>query len=222
LYIIHSSILSQNAIFLTFPWLPNYAKDVAMEQQETAISYYNDHRKRSFFLSRLFVIISMLVLVVALSINISVLYSEERASGTSRASSNNNQTNLPALPEGCEYQTKEDGVVVVCPTDAPSATPTLAANPKFPIGVDLPELPASCGYEASGEGLAIKCETTTSAIIPTVPVRTVTSCNVGTEKDTLICREASGERVIVPLPKLPKGCEYQIVARNYFVNCKAN
>ncbi len=193
-----------------------------MEQpQETATSYYNPSRKRSFFLSRLFVVFSMFILIIALGINISVLYSEERTSATTRASAANTQSNLPVLPKGCEYQSKDKGVIVVCPTATPELSPTLAANPKFPIAVELPELPAPCDFEASGEGLAIKC-TSATAIIPTVPVRTLTSCLVGTEKDTLICREATNEKVIVPLPPLPKGCEYQLVAKNYFVSCKAN
>lgn len=194
-----------------------------MEQpQETATSYYNHSRKRSFFFSRLFVVFSMLILVIALGINISVLYSEERTSATTRASTAANQSNLPVLPKGCEYQSKEKRVIVVCPTATPELSPTLAANPKFPIAVELPELPASCDYEASGEGLAVKCTSTTAIIlIPTVPVKTLTSCFPGTQKDTLVCSEAANEKVIVPLPPLPKGCEYQLVAKNYFVSCKA-
>ncbi|MBA3723921.1 MAG: hypothetical protein H0W89_03420 [Candidatus Levybacteria bacterium] len=193
-----------------------------MEQsQETATSYYNHSRKRSFFFSRLIVIFSMLILVIALGINITVLYSEERTSATTRASAGDSQSNLPALPKGCEYQSKEKGVIVVCPTATPELSPTLAANPKFPISVELPELPAPCDYEASGDGLAVTC-TSAAAVIPTVPVRTLTSCIAGTEKDTLICHEASNEKVLVPLPPLPKGCEYQLVAKNYFISCKAS
>lgn len=188
---------------------------------ETATSYYNSNRRKSFFLSRLFVLISMLVLVVTLSINVAILYSQQRTSTTTQASGTANQNNLPDLPKGCEYQTKQNGVEVVCPTGAPEASPTLASNPKFPINVELPELPETCTYAASNGGFAVNCSTP-NAIIPTAAVRTVTSCQVGTEKDTLICREVDDQKVVVPLPSLPEGCEYQVVARNYFVSCKAS
>ncbi len=187
---------------------------------ETATSYYNAHRRKSFFLSRLFVLISMLVLIVTLGINVAVLY-QQRTSATTRASGPVGQNNLPALPQGCEYQTKQNGVVVVCPTDKPNASPTLASNPEFPIKVELPELPEPCTYASSNGGFAVNCSSP-NVVIPTSAVRTVTSCQVGTEKDTLICRETDNDKVVVPLPPLPQGCEYQVVARNYFVACKPN
>jgi hypothetical protein len=190
-----------------------------MEQSnETATTYYNDHRRRSFFLSRLFVVVSMFVLIVALGINISVLYSDQRNTGTTRADSGNNQTNLPALPEGCSYQTGENGTVVVCPTAIPEASPTVSANPQFPINVQLPKLPAQCEFMDSEKGIWVSC-TSAQPPIPTVAVRSYTSCLPSSQKDTLECSDAQNQKVAVPLPSLPGGCEYKLIGKNYFVDC---
>lgn len=188
------------------------------QPQESLASYYNEGRKRSFFFSRLFVVLSMLVLVIALSINISVLYSEDRTSTTTSANSGKNQANLPPLPEGCEYQTVDKGVIVVCPTDAPQISPTLAANSEFPMNVRLPKLPSQCEYMNSANGVSISCSSAQPPI-PTVAVRALTSCLPGDEKDTLTCTNEHNQAVAVPLPSLPAGCGYKLVARNYFIDC---
>lgn len=157
-----------------------------MEQNvETATSYYNDKRKRSFFLSRIFVIVSMVVLVAALGVNISVLYQQQRTSTTSEASSANKQANLPDLPKGCEYQSKGKGVIVVCPTATPeaiqSAAPTVSSksytscvpgSQKDTLScvdeknqtevVPLPSLPAGCLYKLTGRNYIIDCNATQS------------------------------------------------------------
>lgn len=190
-----------------------------MEQpQESISSYYNEGRKRSFFFSRFFVIVSMIVLVTALGINISVLYSQDRTSTTTRADSGNNQTNLPPLPEGCEYQTIDEKVVVTCPTKEPEVQPTRAGNPEFPMNVRLPKLPAQCEYMNSTKGVRVSCSATQPPI-PTVAVRALTSCQPSEKKDTLTCTSASNNPVAVPLPSLPEGCTYKLVARNYFIDC---
>lgn len=188
------------------------------QPQESISSYYNEGRKRSFFFSRLFVIVSMIILVVALSINISVLYSQDRTSTTSSADSGKNQTNLPSLPEGCEYQTIDKGVGVVCPTNTPQVRPTLAANPEFPMNVRLPKLPSQCEYLNSANGVRVSCSSAQPPI-PTVAVRALTSCTPGNKKDTLTCTDTKNQAVAVPLPSLPAGCEYKLVARNYFIDC---
>lgn len=186
--------------------------------QETATTYYNEGRKRSFFFSRFFVILSMLILVVTLSINISVLYSQNRTSTTSKADSGTNQANLPPLPEGCEYQTVEKGVVVVCPTKASKPSPTLAVNSEFPMYVRLPKLPAQCEYLNSAQGTRVDCSSAQPPI-PTVAVRALTSCLPGDKKDTLTCTDEKNQSITVPLPSLPGGCIYKLVAKNYFIDC---
>ena len=192
-----------------------------MEQNvETASSYYNDKRKQSFFLSRIFVIISMLVLVAALGINVSVLYQQERTSTTSQASSDTKQTNLPDLPKGCEYQSKGKGVVVVCPTAAPTITQTATTNAQFPVNVRLPKLPAQCEYVNSMEGTSIEC-TSAQPAVPTVAVTANTSCLPSAKKDMLDCTGERNQVVAVQLPALPGGCVYKLVGKNYVVDCNA-
>lgn len=190
-----------------------------MEQSlDSATNYYNNNRKRSFFLSRIFVIVSMLVLVVTLGINISVLYSQQRTSTTSQAASVSKPSDLPTLPKGCEYQSKGKGVVVVCPTESPKVTGTTEANEQFPINVRLPKLPAQCDYIDSAAGIALQCGSP-KPVVPTVAVSEITSCVPGATKDTLDCSDAQSKKVVVALPSLPQGCVYKLVATKYFVDC---
>lgn len=160
----------------------------------------------------------MLVLVVALGINISVLYSDQRTSTTTRADSGNNQANLPDLPAGCIYETKENGVVVVCPTATPDISPTIAVNPQFPVNVRLPKLPAQCEYMDSEKGIWVSC-TSAQPPIPTVAVRAYTSCIPSAEENTLDCSDDKDQVVQVLLPSIPGGCEYKLIGKNYFIDC---
>lgn len=187
---------------------------------ESAQHYYNPQRKRSFFYSRLFVVVSMLVLVVVLTINISVLYSEQRTSTTTQAS--NGQTQLPNLPQGCEYQSNGQGknVKVVCASATPVQKPTSTPNAVAPLTVGLPKLPAQCRYLISEVGYEVKC--TVAQPIPTVAVTTPIGCELtsnGPGSEALRCRE--GNNKPTPLPTLPKGCEYKAIGTNYFVSCVA-
>src|SRR5215469_10300629 len=109
------------------------------QPQQSASDYYNKYRKRSFFLSRITVLSSMVVLVLALGINISLLYSHSANTIASHAAGHENpQTSLPSLSAGCEYQQVKGGFVVACPT----ATPTPAVT--VPINVAIPQLPPQC------------------------------------------------------------------------------
>lgn len=190
---------------------------------ESAQHYYNPQRKRSFFYSRLFVVVSMLVLIVVLTINISVLYSEQRTSTTTQAS--NGQTQLPNLPKGCEYQSNDHGkdVKVVCTSATPvqEQKPTNTPNAVSPISVGLPKLPQQCRYLITGTGYEVKC-TAAQPPIPTVAVTTPIGCELtsnGPGTEAIRCRE--GNNKPTPLPQLPKGCEYKTIGTNYFVSCVA-
>src|SRR6185437_16930427 len=104
-----------------------------IQPQQSASDYYNKYKKRSFFLSRITVLSSMVVLIVALGINISLLYSHSTSTVASHAaSSENSTTNLPSLPAGCDYQQVKGGFVVVCPTATPTPGPTVPINVALP------------------------------------------------------------------------------------------
>src|SRR5258708_1449589 len=105
------------------------------QPHQTASAYYKTH-KRSFLFSRVTVMTSMLVLVIALAVNISVLYSQDRSTTQSHASTPENQKNLlPALHAGCHYQPTKGGFTVTCPTAIPVAT-----RSAVPINIILPKL----------------------------------------------------------------------------------
>lgn len=146
---------------------------------QSASTYYNKDRKRSFLFSRIAVITSMLVLVVALMLNLSLLNSPERSDTRSQASTNAlTQDDLPPLPDGCVYQQLKDGPVVVCSTPTPenaasaSAATYTSCIPATAIGrtalictdtngqsvtVPLPSLPGGCTYQQTGETYSIAC-----------------------------------------------------------------
>jgi hypothetical protein len=70
----------------------------------------------------------------------------------------------------------------------------------------------------SAQGIRVSCSSAQPPI-PTVAVRALTSCVVGNEQNTLTCTNAQSQEVAVPLPSLPGGCEYKLVAKNYFIDC---
>lgn len=184
------------------------------QSQQSASDYYNKYKKRSFFLSRITVLSSMLVLIIALGVNISLLYSHTQNTATTHAAEPENpQANLPSLPVGCEYQQIKGGLKVVCPTP----TPTLAAS--VPINVALPQLPPQCNLSSTSTGSEIHC---TSAVpIPTIAVTLPQTCEVTTQPNTLSCSD-NNKIVAVPLPSLPGGCSYILKANQYYVSCEAN
>lgn len=181
--------------------------------QESASTYYNNYRKRRFFFSRLTVLTSMLVLVIALGINISLLYSHDNSTLSSHAAEPENpQKLLPSLPAGCSYQQTTKGLAVVCPT------PTSTINPAIPINVALPQFPPQCTLESSSTGSKVSC----SAIvpIPTTPVILPAICEAASQSAGAVCNE-NNQQITVPLPSLPGGCSYEFVLNRYYVVCKA-
>jgi hypothetical protein len=182
--------------------------------QESASAYYNKYRKRRFFFSRLTVLTSMLVLIVALGINISLLYSNDNSTIKSNAAAPENpQKILPKLPSGCIYQQTKKGLAVACPT--PTPTPMAAV----PINVALPQLPPQCTLESSTTGSKVSC--TAIVPIPTIPVTLPTTCQVASQSANVVCNE-NNEAVPVPLPSLPTGCSYKLVLNKYYVACVAS
>jgi hypothetical protein len=195
------------------PQQPEQVQQTQSLQQQSASDYYNKYRKRSFFLSRLTVISSMAVLILALGINISLLYSHSQNTITSHAAeAQNPQTILPSLPAGCEYQQIKGGLKVVCPTP----TPTIAVT--VPINVALPQLPPQCTISTTTTGSAVHC--TTAIPIPTVAVTLPTTCSVTSQTNTLSCND-NNKIVPVPLPSLPSGCSYALTQGKYYVVCKS-
>ena len=185
-----------------------------MEQtqpQESASSYYNKYRKRSFFISRVTVLTSMLVLIITLGINVSLLTSNQKNTVTSHADTVSNPAKiLPTLPSGCIYQQIKGGLAVICPTP----TPTIA----IPINVVLPQMPPQCTITTTTGGNEVHC--TTLIPIPTVAVILPLTC-VGTNKlDTVSCN-VNNQIVPVPLPSLPGGCLYEQIVKKYYVECKS-
>ncbi len=187
---------------------------------DVAQNYYNSSRKRSFFFSRLFVISSMLVLLIALMVNISFLYSQERTSTTSQASSQNAQKFLPSLPAGCEYEQIGKGFKINCPQISPTLAAKLANTATFPVDIELPNLPAQCKYQTSNGGFAVKCASPLPPV-PTVAVNISPSCLATLEggPNTLACKDANNQTVQVTLPALPKGCEYKQITGMFYVDC---
>src|SRR5258708_4616004 len=121
--------------------------------QQSASDYYKKHRKRSLF-SRLTILSSMVVLVIVLAINITVLYSQDKNTIKSNASSPINvEKLLPSLPSGFVYKHINGKVKVDCPKATPTNTPSV------PINVALPKLPPQCSFETSMNGSTIHCTT---------------------------------------------------------------
>src|SRR6266568_1571449 len=181
--------------------------------QQSAAEYYKKHRKRSFF-SRLTIISSMTILLVVLSINVSALYSQDKSTISSNASTPENvEKNLPSLPAGCVYQHIQGKVKVDCPKTAPTIVSTV------PIDVQLPKLPPECSFETSTNGSKITCSSHTTPI-PTVPVILPPTCVISYQQDSVACKNSSNQKVTVHLPSLPEGCSYSLVANNYYVTCQ--
>jgi hypothetical protein len=182
--------------------------------QQTAAEYYKKHRKHSFF-SRLTIFSSMAILLIVLAINISVLYSQDKSTTTSHAATPEQiEKLLPSLPQGCIYQHENGKVKVECH----KPTPTIATI--IPINVDLPKLPPDCSLTTSTTGSKIQC-TDGNTPIPTVPVTLPANCTIANKPNSAACKNNSNDFVLVPLPSLPEGCSYKLVANQYFVVCEA-
>jgi hypothetical protein len=188
------------------------------QNQETPISYYNSNRKRSFFFSRIFVMFSMFVLIIALSINVSFLYSQEKTSTTSKASTNE-QIPLPSLPVGCEYQPSNTGkgFTVVCATPTP-AQPIKPATTSA-TAITLPNLPPQCNYVLTANGYLLTCNSPQTPI-PTTAVTLPQSCAAtNNPANPITCSNAKDTSEITTLPKLPLGCIYKSVGTKTYVVC---
>lgn len=182
-----------------------------MEQSsQSAETYYNQKRKRSFFYSRVTVFVSMIVLVGVLAFNVNSLYNDPTVT-QSRASEQPNTNNLPKLPKGCEYKPVNNGFEVVCTTPTPEATPETSG-----INVQLPKLPPQCSIEALEGGNRVVC--TTGVPIPTAAVTLPANCIATAQANTVSCVK-NNKNVQTPLPSLPGGCSYKQVGQNYFVVC---
>ncbi|MGI8420442.1 MAG: hypothetical protein ACR2LN_07440 [Candidatus Levyibacteriota bacterium] len=179
---------------------------------QSAQAYYNKTRKRSFFFSRIGIVISMTVLVIALAINISVLYSQDRTNLQSHASTPPTTKDLPVLPKGCDYQKTNKGFKVVCATEAPS--PTVTTN----INVQLPQLPPQCSLQTSNGGNKVQCSK--AVPIPTVAVQLPPLCTATQQANTISCQQ-QGKNFLTPLPSLPGGCVYKQAGNDYFVSCNS-
>ena len=181
---------------------------------ESAATYYDTKRKRSFLYSRITVVVSMVILVAVLAFNVNVLYSDKTAL-QSRASEHPNTNNLPKLPKGCEYQPLNNGFQVVCetPTPAQAVAPTTSASA---IAVKLPQLPPACSLQTFEGGNRIIC--TTGVPIPTVQVPLPANCVTTTQANTVSC-VANNQKILNPLPSLPGGCSYKQIGSQYFVVC---
>lgn len=183
--------------------------------QESAVSYYSKNRKRSFLFTRITVVASMCILVIALGVNIYALSSQNQGTGKTNAATKENPVKLlPKIPAGCKYQQLSGGLTVVCPTAAPASEAT------SPINVVLPQLPPQCRLESMANGSAVQCSSP-SIPIPTAQVPLPKSCTIATRPDAFTCLK-NGTQETVSFPSLPKGCEYNLVEGNYYVACNAD
>lgn len=179
---------------------------------DSAEAYYTPNRKRSFLFSRISVVASMLVLVIALVINVSLLSAQNKTATQSHASEEPSTKNLPSLPAGCGYQRVTKGFQVVCMTATPEPTNTTAIN------VQLPQLPPQCSLQTFEGGNKIIC--TTGVPIPTIAVTIPANCTTIAQANILSCRD-KGQNIMNPLPVLPDGCNYKQAGQNYFVVCQS-
>jgi len=208
---------------------PSYAKKVLLmdqaqqpqptqpnqQTQQTAASYYNNHHKHTFQFSRTTLIGSMCVLLIALTFNILALYSQNTSTLQSHAAGNKTEQVLPQLPSGCIYQQVSGGMAVICP----KATPT--PLPPVPITIALPQLPPQCSWQTTGNGNKVSC-VGNPVPIPTVAVTLPTQCSATDQNNVASCKDATNQNVTVPLPSLPGGCLYALLANKYYVVCSAN
>lgn len=181
--------------------------------QESAVAYYNKNRKRSFLFTRITVAASMIVLVIALGVNIFALSEQNQGVYKSEAASKENPVkNLPKIPAGCRYQQLQGGLTVVCPTVTP-------ATDASPINIILPQFPPQCSIQTLASGSAITCSKT-NVTIPSSPVTLPASCTIAPQPDKVSCRNNKNQVETIPLPSLPQGCGYTVVADKYYVTCK--
>lgn len=185
-------------------------------QSQSAESYYNNQHKHGFQFSRATLIGSMCILLIALTFNVLALYSQNTSTLQSRASGPvKTEQVLPQLPSGCTYEQIKGGMAVVCP----KATPTEA--PPVPINITLPKLPPQCSWQTTPNGNKVSCGTA-AVPIPTVPVTLPTQCSATNQNNVVSCKNAANQNVTVPLPSLPDGCLYALIAGNYYVVCEGN
>ncbi len=182
--------------------------------QQSAADYYQKHRKHSMF-SRITIISSMAILLIVLAFNINALYAQDKSTNQSHASTPQDiESMLPSLPAGCQYEHAGEKFKVTC-----QATPTISITAN--INVTLPELPPQCSFVTSIFGPKVECAPT-HAPIPTVPVALPTNCTIAKEPQTVTCSTASNQTEKDPLPNLPDGCSYRLVANQYYVECVAS
>lgn len=195
-----------------------------MEQPpiDSAQHYYNEARRKSFFYSRVFVIVSMLVLLVGLGVNITLLNTQQRTSTSSQAASNNNQDNLPSLPAGCEYHTQNKNVTIACTTPSPSAAFALSPAPSYPLSIDLPALPSQCKYQTSHKGYKVACQSLQTPI-QTAVVSLPSGCVPFYDATNFLaqCTQQNGSKIKVNLPQLPEGCVYNRGESAFTITCNA-
>lgn len=185
------------------------------QPQQTAESYYNKQHKHSFQLSRATLIGSMCILMIALTFNILALYSQNTSTLQSHAQSTKTEQVLPQLPSGCLYQKVNGGMAVVCPKATPTPMPPVSIN------ISLPKLPPQCGWQTTASGSAVSCGGT-AVPIPTVAVTLPAQCAATDQNNSVSCKNSANQNVTVPLPSLPGGCMYALIADKYDVVCEGN
>ncbi len=142
----------------------------------TASEYYNKQRKQSFLLSRIAVVVSMLILVIALGINIAARTAQKKAATISHAATIPITVMLPKLPPECNFDSSTRGSAIHCtqthvpiptvPVTLPQACITSAQLNKVTCRneankettVPLPLLPNGCFYKLVTNKYFIVCE----------------------------------------------------------------
>jgi hypothetical protein len=190
---------------------------------DSAQHYYNAARKRSFFYSRLFVILSMFILIIGLSFNLSLLYSNQKTTVASHAATKDSDGTLPKLPSNCLYTTVNNKVEIVCPSPTPSPVDEKHARSNYPIAITLPQLPAACYYQTTNAGYAISCANPQTIIPPTqVPLPGGCAPSKIASDKSISCTDKANKNVLVPLPELPQGCNYNTSQTGVFIACVVN
>jgi len=187
----------------------------SQQPQQTAESYYNKHHKHIFQLSRSTLIGSMCILLIALTFNVLALYSQNPSTLQSHAQNTNTEQILPQLPSGCMYQKVNGGMAVVCPKATPTPMPPVSVN------ISLPKLPPQCNWQTTASGSAVSCGGT-AIPIPTVAVTLPAQCAATDQNNAVSCKNTANQNVTVPLPSLPSGCMYALIANKYDVVCEGN
>ena len=164
----------------------------------------------------------MFILIIGLSVNISLLNSNQTTSVTSHAASKDSDGTLPSLPPNCLYQTVNNKVEIVCPSPTPAPESEKHAVSHVPIAIDLPQLPATCHYQTSNTGYVVTCANP-QTIIPQSPVVLPTKCttNPNTTDQSVSCVDSTNNAVTVTLPDLPQGCTYIKSQAGIVIACSA-